>query len=148
MTAMNIFEAALASGDESATEIRKLCDSLKVKILKAPPQMGVYKPRETMAISALTSLVKKRGYEKAKTVIKSVADSNLAPVTAQILTAVDHILYGPSDTVHAPADITTTLINLGPNIYPEAHRISLRDKITQWKAAANIITNKMKKKNG
>ncbi len=76
VTASQMHVAALMAGDAEAAAVQRVCDQSGVKLLRIMPGSGRYKPAESVAVSAIATLVRGRGErvieQLAQMIIKSL----------------------------------------------------------------------------
>ncbi|XYD07455.1 DUF6551 family protein [Methylobacterium sp. NMS12] len=92
ITAPQMHHAALAAGDEEALGIERVCAAADVTMLRIPPAGGAYKPRTTIAIAAVRSLVTTESEEDAIWILRTLADGGLAPIAAMHMRALQHLI--------------------------------------------------------
>ncbi len=142
MTTMQMFYAAGAAGDEDVQTVQAACKRAGVSILRVPPCYGIFKPRETIAVSTLLSLVKRRSAIQARQVIETVANSNMAPLSAAALKAVEHLLFSKEFAGEfTSADLTSTMIKLGPELNRKAGAMAASKQIPHWRAWIAILSH-------
>lgn len=136
VTPTQLHFAAVAAGDEDALTIDQVCKRAGVRILRVPPSFGVFKAGQTMSISAIDALIRKRGAMKARIVLQALAEAKLAPVSVMAIRAADMILNedGYSGEV-PPADLTTVMLRLPPDdVLPKAKVMAAAKGMALWQA--------------
>ena len=92
ITAPQMHAAAVAAGDEEALEVARVCVLADVTVLRIPPAGGVYKPRTTIAVGAVRALIVAEPDHEASWVLRTLADAGLAPITANHINALRHLI--------------------------------------------------------
>lgn len=148
MQATQLFHAAVAAGDEDALTIKQVCDRAGVKILRLPPPRGVFRSNETMAISVLSRIVANRTAMKARIVVETCAQSGAAPITADMLRAVDELLNGRDYAGQlAPEALALTLKKMS-EFQPRIEELALARKMPKWRAAVVVLFQNTRKIRG
>jgi hypothetical protein len=135
VTKLQLHQAALIAGDEDALTIQQVCNRAGVRLLLA--NNGKYEPGDTVAISAVSAVVKKYTAMNARKMLEVLARANLAPITTPQIRAVEHLMTEPEycDSFE-PEDLTAAIVALGPKAEAEAKVFSIAHKIPLWKALA------------
>lgn len=144
VSALELFFAELAAGDERATQTLKLCQRVGLRIPKYP---GKFKPNDTIAVTQIGALV--NGYTDNRVIefLTVAAAGNFAPVTAAQIRAVEHLLTVPEFRDHIAADdLATFLAATGRSLDGEAKRFSATHNVPFWKGLANVWFQKCKKR--
>jgi hypothetical protein len=72
-----------------------------------------------------------------------------APISADLLRAVDHALYGEGYAGDLdPEDVASTLLRMGHSLHKKAMEIALAKKTQRWRATAIIIYQNTRKRHG
>lgn len=148
VSALEMFWAELAAEDPEAETVRNVCDRSGVKLLRYPGgSNGAYGPRETVAISALRSLVDKRGAFKARRILDIVAKADLAPITGLQIKAAELLMTDPEyvDAVE-PDALTETIRAFTGTLQHEADAFAQTHRTSKTKALANVWFRKTRKK--
>jgi hypothetical protein len=144
VSALELFFAELAAGDERAIQTLKLCQRVGLRIPKYP---GNFKTNDTIAVTQIGALV--NGYTDNRVIefLTVAAAGNFAPVTAAQLRAVEHLLTVPEFRDHIAADdLATFLSATGRSLDGEAKRFSATHNVPFWKGLANVWFQKCKKR--
>lgn len=140
VTATQLHNAMVAAGDEDAMTVFQVCERAGVKILRNPPQMGKFKPGETLAVSTINSLVNRRHAAGARKVLDVCAATNAAPVTAHMIKAVEVLMFSKEYQADIdPSRISEIIVAKGVALDSEAHRFSAERKVPFWRAYASVI---------
>lgn len=135
VTKLQLHQAALIAGDEDALTIQKVCDRAGVRLLLT--NSGKYEPGDTVAISAVSALVKKYTAMNARKMLEILAKSDLAPISTPHIKAVEHLMTAPEYAENFdPEDLTAAIVGIGPKAEPEAKLLAISHKIPFWKALA------------
>lgn len=141
LTKIQIHAAAVAAGDEDALTVNQVCERAGVKMLKIQPSGGDFRPGETMAVSAIETLVRRRGPQKARVVLQILAEAGCAPVSSLLIKAIEMLMHGQeyAGTVK-PQDLTSAIMALGEDVIErEAAVFRAAHRVPQWRAAGVII---------
>lgn len=135
LTPMQMHHAALAAGDDDALTIDQVAGRAGAVILRSMPGNGVWKPRETVAVTAIGALINRRGAQKARICLQVLADADCAPITTGQLKAVEMLLNEPeyADALE-PADLTSAIIALGEQAAQDAAVFAAAHKLPLWRA--------------
>lgn len=106
VTALDLHFASIAAGDEDALTVAQVCQRAGVRLLRFSPSGGVFKPGDTMAVSAI-----------AKATDALMHDKDLA-------------------TDLTPEDLALHLFDKQPEVEREAKRLVLSQNLPLWKALA------------
>lgn len=149
ITNQQMFFAAVAAGDEDALTVKQVCERAGATILKNPSPGRDFRPGEIVAVSATMSLVKRRSAAKARVVIETLVKAKVAPISADLIRAVDYALH---DEQYAgdldPEDITSTIIRLGNGLFTKATEIAMTKKTQKWRATAIVIFQNTRRRRG
>jgi hypothetical protein len=144
VSALELFFAELAAGDERATQTLKLCQRVGLRFPKYP---GNFKPNDTIAVTQIGSLV--NGYTDNRVIefLTVAVAGNFAPVTAAQLRAIEHLLTVPEfKSQIVPDDLAAFLTATGRSLDGEAKRFSATHNVPFWKGLANVWFQKCKKR--
>lgn len=143
ITQMQMHYAAAAAGDDDAVTINQVCERAGVRVLKAPPGNGVFKPGDTIAIRAIGALINRRGAMRAREILQIIAEAKAAPVAAGQIKAVECLLNDPEFKGEIdPSGIVSALLALGTEASREAAVFSATHGVTQWRALAIVLFKK------
>lgn len=135
VTKLQLHQAALIAGDEDALTIQQVCDRAGVRMLLA--NNGKYEAGDTVAIGAVSAVVKKYTAMNARKMFEVLAKAELAPITTPHIRAVEHLMtvaeYCDS---FDPEDLSSAIIALGLKADADAKLLSISHKIPIWKALA------------
>ncbi len=150
ITATQLHFSALAAGDPDAMALQQACDGAGVRMLKMPPGNGVFKPRETMAVGAITRLVDQRGPQQAQAVLQVLADADACPISADGIKAIDLLLHEPEYAESVTGEgLTATWVTMGGGLLKEARVFAATHGLPVWRAlAVTIFRNTRKKRKG
>lgn len=144
VSALELFFAELAAGDERAIQTLKLCQRVGLHIPKCP---GNFKTNDTIAVAQIGALVNSYTESRVVELLTVAAAGNFAPVTAAQLRAVEHLLTVPEFRDHIAADdLAVFLSATGRSLDGEAKRFSATHNVQFWKGLANVWFQKCKKR--
>ncbi len=137
ISTLQMHKAAVAAGDEEATAIAKVCTLAGVRILSLPPTHGQYKPRDTVALHAIATLVRQRQPLRARDILHVLAEADLAPVSADAIKAATHLMTGEEyrETFKAE-DLTVTIRRLAGEAVRTAKVFAATHKVPVWRGLA------------
>ncbi|HEX8376021.1 MAG TPA: hypothetical protein VF606_12670, partial [Geminicoccaceae bacterium] len=95
ITAMQLHIASAAMGDETALTVAQVCKRAGVDLLKVQPSDGVWLPGQTVAVTAIASLINRRHAAGARKVLAVLVEGRAAPISAGLIKAVESLLYDP-----------------------------------------------------
>jgi hypothetical protein len=145
VTKLQMHQAALTAGKEHALDIQHVCDRAGVKILLTTPHR--YEAGDTVAITAISALVKKHTAMKARQILEVLAKANLAPVKDAHIKAAELLLTDPEYCeAFDPEDLTKEIEAAGGTAEHEAKLFSVAHKVPVWKALAIQWFKKTRKK--
>jgi hypothetical protein len=149
VTPNQLHTAMVAAGDEDALTIEQVCARADVRILRNPPQMGRFQPGDIIAITTVRSLVNRRHAAGARKVLDICRATNLAPVSADLIKAVEHLLYSDEYREELPSDrIVPVITALDDTLVSETERFATERKVARWRAMASVIfMNRRKARN-
>lgn len=147
ITPMQLHHAALAAGDAEARSISEVCGAAGIRLLKATPGNGEFKPGDCVAIRGIGALINRRGAEAATDILKVLVASGAAPVGAGAIKAVETLLYEDEyrDEVDL-ARIGATLIEMRDQIDREAAVFREAHRVPQWRALAVVLFREAKRR--
>lgn len=147
ITNMQLHSAAVVAGDAEAEAIERICIRASIRILKLPPSRGLYKPRDTVAVQAIGSLIKRAGEEQAYQILKVLADADCTPVTSAALRAVEELMTG-DDYVGQfdPVDLSRAIVALGVDGEKEAAVFAATHCIPKWRGLVAVWWKKVRKR--
>ena len=140
VTPTQLHVANVAAGDEMALEVHKVCERAGVRILQHPPSFGRFKPGETMAVSAIRSLVSRRFPFGARQVLEVVVKGGITPVSITAIRAVEALLFEPEFKGTITAErITLVMLAKGESLAREVETFAVTHRLPQWRAMASVI---------
>ena len=150
VTATQLHNAMVAAGDEDALTVAQVCERAGVVILRNPPPFAKFKPGETLAVSTIKSLVNRRHAAGARKVLEVCRSAGAAPVSADMIKAVEHLLFAKEYEGQIDAERIGLIISAkGAAIEAEAQRFAAERRIPRWRAFASVIfMNRRKPRNG
>ncbi|MGN7124040.1 hypothetical protein [Methylorubrum thiocyanatum] len=139
ITAVQMHAAAVAAGDEEALRVARICEAADVTVLRIPPAGGVYKLRTTIAVAAVRALVATEDEADATWILRSLADANLAPVTAAHIRALQHLVTA-EEFAEVDRDALVRAIQLAPGklAEQEAKEHAAVHRVPVWRGLAAV----------
>lgn len=145
VTKLQMHQAALTAGKEHALDIQHVCDRAGIKVLLTTPHR--YDAGDTVAITAISALVKKHTAMKARQILEVLAKANLAPVKDAHIKAAELLLTDPEYCeAFDPEDLTKEIETAGATAEHEAKVFAITHKVQFWKALASVWFKKTRKK--
>ena len=95
VTPMQKHHAAVASGDAAALIVRRAAAECGATVLRGA-RNGAYGAGETVAVTALTAIAKRRGEAGLLRVLGSCVSAGLAPIPTDALLATEILLFDPA----------------------------------------------------
>ncbi len=140
VTPTQLHNAMVAAGDDTALTIAQVCQRAGVTVLRHPPAFGKFKQGETLAVTSIRSLISRRHAMGARKVLEVCVKAGAAPVSANMMKAVEHLLYAEEYKGEIePERISAVLQVYGDTIENEAQRFAAERKVTRWRAMASVI---------
>lgn len=147
VTPLQVFFAEVTAGDDDALDVLKTCERAGVTIMRSPPSRSDFRPAETISISAIKSLVDKRGVMKARMILEVLAKASLTPITADHIKAAEYLMTDPEfHDQFEPEDLTREIETAGKAAEHEAKLFSVAHKVPMWRALAVQWFRKTRKK--
>lgn len=139
VTPTQLYYAALAAQDEDALTIDSICRRAGVRVLKNP--LPVCKPGDTIAISTIRKLVNRRLVGQVRQVLEIAAKAKLAPISRDVMLALDSVLFGVHKLVRQPndEDLVTKLRSFGPELGAASKSVAAKRNVTQWEAVVHLL---------
>ena len=140
VTPTQLHNAMVAAGDDEALTISQVCDRAGIKILRNPAPFGRFKVGETMAITTIKALVNRRHAKGAREVLEVCVKAGLAPVSANVIKAVELLLFSQEYKGEIDAARIALVISANAStIESEAARFAAERKMPGWRALASVI---------
>jgi hypothetical protein len=140
-----LFFAAAASGDEDVHTALNVCKRAGATVLRNPSPGRPFRPGEIIAVAALMKLIKRRSAVQARVVIESLVQAKLAPISAEMINAVDAVLHTQPYGDVEPENVVESLTKFGAVIASKAVELTLAKRIPRARALAVIIYQHAKK---
>ena len=144
ITAIQMHQAKLAAGDEDALTAQQVIDKAGATLVIGAYGARGWSPGETVAITTIDALARRRGAMKARQVVEVLVKAEAAPVSAAAIKAVDMLMNTPAydeiDLEHLPATIKAA-----GDIDAEAKLDGRTHNIPVWEAMGRIWFRKCRK---
>jgi len=144
ITPIQMHQAKLAAGDEDALTAQQVIDKAGATLVISAYGARGWKPGETVAITTIDQLARKRGAMRARQVVELLVKAHAAPVSAAAIKAVDMLMFKPEfaeiDLEHLPAAI----VQAG-DVEKEAKLDAKTHCIPAWEAMGRIWFRKCRK---
>jgi hypothetical protein len=92
VTALQLHVAAVAAGDVDSVAVARVAAAAGVTVLTRIPGAGRYKAGDTIAVGAISALIRGRGEDVATTVLSVLVKGGLAPLNGVHMRAADLLL--------------------------------------------------------
>ncbi len=149
VTATQLHAALVAAGDEDALDVQGICERAGIRLLKNPPPFARFKPRDCMAVNVIAALKNRRHVKGAREVMETCARTGAAPVTANLIRAVEHLLFAAEYKGEIEADRIAALYAAMPDfLETEARRFAAKRKAPVWRGLASVIFMNRRKARG
>lgn len=141
---LELYHARLAAGDEDARTIANVAAKAGVSVPRYP---GAKNPRETIAVSVLQAIIGRHGAMRARECLETLAKAEVAPITANHLKAVEHLMFDDEFAGWLDLDeLASTIKTMGAAAETEAARFSATHCVPRWKGLANVLFAKCRKR--
>ncbi len=148
VTPMQMHVSAIAAGDDHALTVTRACKRAGVTLLRKNQGGGsaIWNVGDTIAITSVSTLVKKRGEDDAVRVMSVLVRSGAAPLTMPAMNAVDDLLHNPDHgaTIH-PDDLVKAIVETGPGAEREAKMFQATYSAPLWKGLVSVWLKKLRK---
>lgn len=149
VTPTQLHTAMVAAGDEDALTIDQVCQRAGIKILRNPPPNSRFAPGDTVAISTIRALINKRHAAGARRVLECCRQTNSAPVSADLIKAVDRLLFEQEYKGEIDAERIVLVVNaMGNSLLGETERFAAERKVQRWRAMASVIFMNRRRRGG
>jgi len=140
-----LFFAAAASGDDDVNTALTVCKRAGATVLRNPSPGRPFRSGEIIAVAALMKLIKRRSAMQARLVIECLVKAGLAPMSAEMINAVDAVLHEPMYGDVEVDGVLDALSRYGNVIPTKAVELSLARKLPKARALAVVIYQHTKK---
>lgn len=146
ITNSQLFFAAAAAGDEDVLTALQICERAGAWILRNPSPGRPFRPGELIAIAALMQLVKRRTTVKARTVIETLVRVRAAPITADLIKAVDMVLHDRNYGEVDPEEIVVAFEKYGAVLTAKSVELALAKAIPRARAMGVVLYQHTRKR--
>jgi hypothetical protein len=143
VTPLQIHQAALVAQDEDAMTIDQVCARAGVKILRFSQKN--FEVGETVAISAISGLVDKRGAMKARMILEVLVKAGMAPILAPQIKAIETLMTDQEYADASAENLTASISGSWLVDHDAAKQLAITHKWPFWKALAITWYRKTKK---
>jgi len=148
ITTTQLFFAAAASGDDDALTAQQVCERAGATILRNPTPGRAFRPGELIAVSALVSLIRRRSAMRARVVIETLVQAQMAPISAEWIVAIDTVLHDENFGDVEPETVLATLKRYGSTLQAKSTELALAKKLRRSRALAIVVYQHARKKRG
>lgn len=120
LTPLQLHQAAVAAGDEAAVDVDNVCRRAGALIARSNRPGRAWKPGETVAISTIKAVIRRRGVQAARRVMQLCVEARLAPVSADAILVAEDLLMAPE--FDGCCEVTLALVLAGTEVWEEARR--------------------------
>jgi len=146
ITNSQLFFAAAASGDEDALTALQICERAGATVLRNPSPGRPFREGELIAVAALVQLVRRRSAVKARIVIETLVKARAAPITADLIRAVDMVLNDKNYGDVEPDDIVTAFDRFGPALSTKAIELAMAKSLQRSRALGIVLYQHLRKR--
>ncbi|WP_354191554.1 hypothetical protein [Bosea sp. OAE506] len=146
ITNSQLFFAAAAAGDEDVLTALQICERAGACVLRNPSPGRPFRPGELIAIAALMQLVKRRTAVKARTVIETLVRVRAAPITADLIKAVDMVLHDRNYGEVDPEEIIVAFERYGSVLNAKSVELALAKAIPRARAMGVVLYQHTRKR--
>lgn len=147
VTPLQLHQAAVVAGDESALDIENVCARAGVRVLRTHPGTSRYRPRDTIAVSTIRRLVNRHTAIGARKILEVLANAEFAPITGMHIKAVELLMtHRDFKDKFEPEDLTETMVEIYLKAEDDAAVLAHAQRIPTWKALAVVWFRKTKKR--
>ena len=144
---VQLHHAAVAAGDEQALTVDQVCGRAGVTILRNVYGSRTYKPGETIAVGAISSLVGRRHAKGAREVLEVLVAAGCGPITANEIKAVELLMFdGDYAGQFEPDELAKAIQKLGDEAQREARVFVGAHSLPLWKGLAATWFKKTRKR--
>lgn len=146
MSATQLFFAAVAAGDEDALTIAQVCERAGARILRLPPSNGRFRAGDTMAVSVLRMMVRRRSAMSARIIVETCVKAGATPVTSDLLKSVEELLHGPNYAGEIAAEDLVSTIMRADEFSARITEMSIAKSMPRWRAQTIVFYQNTRKK--
>lgn len=139
ITTTQLFFAAAAAGDADAMTALQVCERAGATILRNPTPGRPFRPGELIAVSALVSLIRRRSAMRARIVIETLVQAQVAPISAEWIVAVDTVLNEEAFRGIDADAVLATLKHYGGALQAKSAELALTRKLRRSRALAIVL---------
>lgn len=145
ITALDRYWAEVSAEDEDALTVSQVVARAGVTVQRYPS--ADYKPRQTIAVSALRSLVEARGVIRARQALEVLAKAELAPIKAEHIKACD-ILLNDDEFRHEiePDALAESMFGNDEQMAMDAKAFAKTHRMPTGRALASVWFRKTRRK--
>lgn len=147
VTPLDLYWAELAADDPEATTVAQVCERAGITIVRSTGGQTRAKVSETAAISAIRSLIDRRGAMRARQMLDVLAKAELKPIGAMQIKGVEVLLTDAefADQLE-PEAITEAIRGHALVIEDEANAFAATHRLPKAKAFASVWFKRCRKK--
>lgn len=139
VSSLQLFWAQCAAGDVEALAVTDVATKAGLSVQRYPASKGEYHPGDTIAVSAISSLIKAQGDRRTVEILTQLAKGKLAPVTSQHMKAAELLLSDPefdeidSDMLWVAIDACRLTLDADAKAFSATHRVPMyRAMASTW----------------
>jgi hypothetical protein len=147
LTALSLFHAGVAAGDELTVTAMQVCQRAGVTVLRTPNMQGSFEAGQTVAVASLTALCRRRTAMQARVVMETLAQARIAPISSDAIKATEELFHGQAYAGDiAPEDLKATLLARWPDMQRKASDLALAKSLPKWRALAITLYQNTRKR--
>lgn len=137
VTQLQLFHASVTAGDADAVKVHQFCTAAGIEIPRTQPK--TFKPRQSIAVTALTSLIVKRPEKVAVRVLVALVNANFAPIRAEHVRAIE-LLFTSTEYAASVDDkrIVPAIVAMGADAEREARAFAATHRMPYWRALGAV----------
>lgn len=149
ITGVQMHVSQVAAGDPIAVGVEEACRRAGARILRSNTSVMRYRPGDTIAIEALTRLVRRHGVDLAARIIGVCVAGEQAPVRAENLRAVESLLTASEHGgVYEPDDLASAFRKLGAELPRKVAMFAATHRVARWQAVMAVLAQTAKRRRG
>lgn len=145
ITPVQMHRAKIAAGDPEALTVQNVLDRSGASLVVGAYGQRGWKPGETIAITTVDALCRRRGAKRAREVLDVLVKSKVAPISAAGIKATDMLMNRP-EYAEADIDHLHTAIQQSGDVENQAKLDAKTHGIPVWEAMGRIWFRKCRKK--
>lgn len=144
VSTLQLHHSSVTANDPEAVAVDEICRSAGVTLIKQPPPQGRYAPGETMAVNTIKALMRRLGSEKTGIALACMVGARRAPLRADEMKAVAHLLYSDTGAL-TPQAVDAVVASVSyDEILSEAREIAIGSHLSMTTAMATAYAKRVR----